>query len=91
MVVKATGAYAWHKHDDTDDFFLVIKGNLTIEMREHSVHLGPGELFVVPKGVEHRPVAKEEAHFLLIEPPGTASNGTKIARANGCGHMAGLA
>jgi mannose-6-phosphate isomerase-like protein (cupin superfamily) len=76
MVAKAQGSYPWHKHDDTDDFFLVIKGNLTIEMRDRNVHLGPGELFVVPRGVEHRPVATQEAHFILIEPPGTEKSGT---------------
>lgn len=78
MVAKATGSYAWHKHEDTDDFFLVLKGKLTIEMRDRSVCLGPGELFIVPRGVEHRPVAIEEAHFVLIEPPGTAKNGTTL-------------
>jgi mannose-6-phosphate isomerase-like protein (cupin superfamily) len=78
MVAKARGSYAWHKHEDTDDFFLVLKGNLTIEMRDRSVHLGSGEMFVVPRGVEHRPVATEEAHFLLIEPPGTAKGGTTL-------------
>lgn len=71
MVVKARGEYVWHKHDDTDDFFLVLKGNLTIRLRDRDVHLGPGELFVVPKGVEHCPVAADEAHILLIEPSGT--------------------
>jgi len=75
MVVKAKGDFVWHKHDDTDDFFLVIKGRLTIEMRDRSVTLGPGELFVVPKGVEHRPVAIEETHVLLIEPTGTPNTG----------------
>ena len=78
MVAKASGSYPWHKHDDTDDFFLVLKGNLTIEMRDGSVHLGPGELFVVPKGVEHRPVVSDEAYFMLIEPPGTANDGTTL-------------
>lgn len=68
MIVKAQGEYVWHKHDDTDDFFLVVKGRLTIELRDRKVHLGPGELFVVPKGVEHRPVATDEAYILLIEP-----------------------
>ena len=77
-MAKAVGTYAWHKHDDTDDFFLVLKGTLTIEMRDRSVSLGPGDLFVVPRGVEHRPVATEEAHFMLIEPPGTASSGTTL-------------
>jgi len=76
MVAKAKDSYPWHKHDDTDDLFLVLKGNLTIELRDQSVHLGPGELFVVPRGVEHRPVATQEAHFILIEPPSTAKNGT---------------
>ena len=75
MVVKAQGEFVWHKHDDTDDFFLVLKGRLTIELRDRNITLGPGELFVVPKGVEHRPVAKEEVHILLIEPSGTPNTG----------------
>ena len=75
MVVKAKGEFVWHKHDDTDDFFLVLAGTLRIEMRDRSVTLGPGELFVVPKGVEHRPVADEEVHVLLIEPVGTPNTG----------------
>ncbi len=75
MVVKAQGEFVWHKHDDTDDFFLVLKGHLTIQLRDREVHLGPGELFVVPKGVEHRPVAEEEVHLLLIEPTGTPNTG----------------
>lgn len=75
MVVKVKGEFTWHKHDDTDDFFLVLEGNLTIELRGRSVHLRAGELFVVPKGVEHRPVAKEEAHLLLIERSGTPNTG----------------
>lgn len=78
MVAKAKGIYPWHKHEDTDDFFFVLKGRLTIEMRDKSVHLSPGEVFVVPRGVEHRPVADEEAYFILIEPPGTASEGTTL-------------
>ena len=75
MVVKVKGEFTWHKHDDTDDFFLVLKGHLTIQMREGNVTLGPGEVFVVPKGVEHRPVAEEEVHLLLIEPTGTPNSG----------------
>ena len=75
MVVKVQGEFVWHKHDDTDDLFLVLKGRLTIELRDREVHLGPGELFVVPRGVEHRPVAKEEVHLLLIEPSGTPNTG----------------
>jgi mannose-6-phosphate isomerase-like protein (cupin superfamily) len=75
MVVKLLGEFFWHKHDETDDFFLVLKGRLVIELRDRSVSLGPGELFVVPKGVEHRPVAREEVHLLLIEPSGTPNTG----------------
>jgi len=75
MVVKVKGPFVWHKHDDTDDFFLVLEGHLTIELRDRNVELGPGELFVVPKGVEHRPVAREEVHLLLIEPSGTPNTG----------------
>jgi mannose-6-phosphate isomerase-like protein (cupin superfamily) len=71
MVVKVKGPFIWHKHDDTDDFFLVLKGRITIQMREGNVTLGPGELFVVPRGAEHCPTADEEAHLLLIEPTGT--------------------
>ena len=74
-VVKVRGEFVWHKHDDTDDFFLVLKGRLVIQLRDSDVTLGPGELFVVPKGVEHRPVAQEEVHLLLIEPRGTPNTG----------------
>jgi len=75
MVVKVQGEFTWHKHDDTDDFFLVLQGRLVIELRDGAVELGPGELFIVPKGVEHRPVAAEEVHVLLIEPTGTPNTG----------------
>ena len=75
MVAKLKGEFIWHKHDETDDFFLVLKGELDIQMRDRTVTLGPGEIFVVPKGVEHRPVAREEVHILLIEPTGTPNTG----------------
>lgn len=75
MVVKAKGEFNWHSHADTDDLFLVLKGRLTIHLRDGPVVLGPGELYVVPKGVEHRPVAEEETHMLLIEPAGTPNTG----------------
>ena len=75
MVVKLKGEFVWHSHPDTDDFFLVLKGRLTIRLRDGEVHLGPGELYIVPKGVEHRPVADEEVHLLLIEPAGTPNTG----------------
>jgi mannose-6-phosphate isomerase-like protein (cupin superfamily) len=81
MVAKLQGPFPWHKHDDTDDFFLVLHGRLTIQLRgrdvvDRDVVLGPGELFVVPRGVEHRPVADEgEVHILLIETTGTPNTG----------------
>lgn len=75
MVAKLEGPFVWHKHDDADDFFLVLKGMLDIELRDRTVTLGPGQMFVVPRGVEHRPVAREEVHILLIEPTGTPNTG----------------
>jgi mannose-6-phosphate isomerase-like protein (cupin superfamily) len=75
MVVKLKGEFIWHSHAETDDLFHVLKGNLTIQLRDGEVHLGPGDLYVVPKGVEHRPVAEEEVHLLLIEPVGTPNTG----------------
>ena len=75
MVVKVQGEFVWHKHDDTDDFFLVLKGILDIELRDRTVTLTPGQMYIVPKGVEHRPVAREEVHLLLIEPTGTPNTG----------------
>jgi mannose-6-phosphate isomerase-like protein (cupin superfamily) len=81
MVVKVLGPFHWHKHDDTDDFFLVLKGTLDIELRDRTVTLNPGEVFVVPKGIEHRPVARDEVHILLIEPTGTPNTGDKTTAA----------
>ena len=75
MVVKVKGEFNWHSHLDTDDFFLVLKGQITIKLRDEDVHLSEGELFVVPKGVEHCPVAADEAELLLIEPHGTPNTG----------------
>jgi mannose-6-phosphate isomerase-like protein (cupin superfamily) len=76
MVVRVEGEFVWHHHPDTDDFFLVIDGELDIEMRDSTVTLRPGELYVVPKGVEHRPVARRgEVKMLLIEPRGTPNTG----------------
>lgn len=81
MVVKVKGEFMWHKHDDTDDFFLVLHGRIRIRMREGDVAVGPGEIFVVPKGAEHCPVADEEAHILLIEPMGTPNTGNAATSA----------
>ncbi|MGH9530231.1 MAG: cupin domain-containing protein [Terriglobales bacterium] len=81
MVVKVRGPFTWHKHDETDDFFLVLKGRITIQMREGNVSLGAGEMFIVPRGVEHCPVADDEAHLLLIEPKGTPNTGDSATAA----------
>ena len=76
MVVKVKGEFNWHSHPDTDDFFMVIRGRLTIRLRDDDdVVLGPGEIFVVPRGLEHCPMAEEETHVLLIEPRGTPNTG----------------
>ena len=81
MVVKVKGEFVWHQHADTDDFFLVLAGQIVIQLRDGAVRLGPGEVFVVPKGVEHRPVAEDEAHILLIEPRGTPNTGDEATAA----------
>jgi mannose-6-phosphate isomerase-like protein (cupin superfamily) len=81
MVVKVKGEFRWHQHDETDDFFLVLSGRIRIRMHEGDVLLGPGELFVVPKGVQHCPVAEQEAHLLLIEPTGTPNTGDQATAA----------
>jgi mannose-6-phosphate isomerase-like protein (cupin superfamily) len=75
MVVKFQGQFPWHKHDDTDDFFLVLKGEMIMRLRDGDVRVGPGEVFVVPQGIEHAPFAEEETHVLLIEPKGTPNTG----------------
>ena len=75
MVVKVKGEFVWHSHADSDDLFLVLHGRIRIELRDGAVELGPGELFVVPRGVEHRPMAIDEAHLMLIEPTGTPNTG----------------
>ncbi len=75
QLVKMEGEFVWHSHPETDDFFLVLSGRLTIQLRDRDVELGPGELFVVPRGVEHCPRATEEAHVLLIEPRDTLNTG----------------
>jgi mannose-6-phosphate isomerase-like protein (cupin superfamily) len=81
MAAKLEGLFHWHKHDETDDFFLVLKGTLDIELRDRTVTLNAGEVFVVPKGIEHRPVARGEVHILPIELTGTANTGDKATAA----------
>lgn len=75
MVVRVVGEFVWHAHDDTDDLFLVLSGRLVIRLRDREVVLDPGELFVVPAGVEHQPFAPEETTVLLIEPTDTPNTG----------------
>lgn len=82
MVAKLRGDYHWHVHPDTDDFFLVLDGELDIDLEDRStVSLAPGQLLIVPKGVRHRPRAREEAHVLLIEPTGTPNSGDPLTAA----------
>ncbi|WP_329224581.1 cupin domain-containing protein [Streptomyces canus] len=72
---KLKGELVWHTHEDTDELFLVISGRLTIQLRDGDVVVEPGELFVVPRGVEHCPLADEETAILLFEPAGTINTG----------------
>jgi mannose-6-phosphate isomerase-like protein (cupin superfamily) len=74
-LARLQGEFVWHAHADTDELFLVLAGRLTIHFRDGEAVLGPGELLVVPRGVEHRPVAAEECQVLLLEPAGTVNTG----------------
>jgi len=74
-LVKVQGEFVWHSHAETDEVFMVIGGKLRLEFRDGAVELKPGEMFVVPKGVEHRPVAEAECQMMLIEPRGTVNTG----------------
>lgn len=75
QLVKVEGEFVWHSHPETDDFFLVVDGELTIQLRGRDVTLAAGQLFVVPRGLEHCPRADREAHVLLIEPRDTSNTG----------------
>ena len=75
-VVKFQGEFVWHSHDDTDEVFIVIDGDMSIAFREGSVELKAGEMYVVPKGAEHKPFAEKECKALLIEPAGTINTGS---------------
>lgn len=75
-LAKCSGEMVWHRHDHEDEVFLVIQGRLTIQFRDHEVELGPGELCVVPKGIEHCPSAEADTQILLIEPASTQHTGT---------------
>jgi mannose-6-phosphate isomerase-like protein (cupin superfamily) len=75
FLAKAQGEFVWHSHPDTDDLFLVLEGKLTMQLRDGDVELGRGDLFVVPRGVEHCPRSDEGASILLVEPEGTPNTG----------------
>ena len=77
-VVKVQGEFVWHDHPETDEVFIVLKGKLEIQFRDGAVVLNEGEMFVVPKGTEHKPVADEECHLLLVEPAGTVNTGDVV-------------
>jgi mannose-6-phosphate isomerase-like protein (cupin superfamily) len=79
-VVKIKGDFVWHKHDDTDETFIVLKGKLRIDFPDGKVTLKKGEMFVVPKGVEHKPYAKKQVKLLLIEPRGVVNTGETTER-----------
>jgi len=74
-LAKLKGDFVWHHHDTEDELFMIVKGNLTIRLKDGEINLGPGELVVIPRGVEHMPVAKEEVHLLLLEPKSTVNTG----------------
>ncbi len=74
-IVKLQGDFIWHDHKDTDETFIVIEGHLRIDFRDGAVHIGPGEMFVVPRGVEHKPFAEHEVKLMLIEPRGVRNTG----------------
>lgn len=74
-IAKIKGEFVWHSHPETDEVFLVVDGNLTIHLREEDLHLDPGELCVIPRGMEHKPSAESECQILMVEPAGTLNTG----------------
>ncbi|MCW8834137.1 MAG: cupin domain-containing protein [Colwellia sp.] len=74
-IAKGNGQLVWHKHDNEDELFIVFKGQLTLQLRSGDVVLNAGEMYVVPKGVEHCPKAESETHFMMVEPSSTAHTG----------------
>jgi mannose-6-phosphate isomerase-like protein (cupin superfamily) len=78
-IVKIQGEFIWHKHPETDEAFIVLEGSLRIEFRDGTVTIEKGEMYVVPKGVEHKPVAKQEVKMLLVEPKGVLNTGDEEA------------
>jgi len=74
-IAKIEGEFIWHKHDETDEVFIIVEGSMKIEFRDGSVNLKQGEMFVVPKGIEHKPIASKECKIINIEPSGTSNTG----------------
>ena len=74
-IAKIQGAFVWHAHENEDEMFLIVKGRMTMRLRDGDVDLTEGEIFIVPRGVEHCPVAEEECHILMVEPKGTLNTG----------------
>jgi mannose-6-phosphate isomerase-like protein (cupin superfamily) len=74
-LVKVKGEFVWHHHENEDELFMVVKGRLRIRLRDRDVEINPGEFLIVPKGVEHLPIAEEETHLLLLEPKSTLNTG----------------
>ncbi len=74
-LTKMNGPFVWHKHDDEDELFLIIKGNFTMELRDKNIQVKPGEFIIIPRGVEHRPVANGDVEMMLFEPASTLNTG----------------
>lgn len=77
-LAKVKGDFAWHRHEDEDELFLVLAGRLEMQFRDRSEYISPGEILIVPRGVEHRPVAARETHILLFEPASTRNTGERV-------------
>lgn len=78
-IAKGSGELVWHHHENEDELFIVFKGHLTLQLRDETIELAPGEMYVVPKGVEHCPVAAPDTHFMMIEPASTAHTGDQTS------------
>ena len=79
-LAKFKGEFIWHKHDNEDELFLVVKGKLLIKLREQDINLNEGEFVIIPKGIEHLPIAEEEVHVILIEPKTTLNTGDVVSK-----------
>jgi len=77
-IAKIQGDFVWHTHDDTDEFFFIVKGQMEMVLRDKTIELEAGDIFVVPRGVEHKPYAPDECHILMLEPQGTLNTGADV-------------